>query len=305
MKNRYRLIRRAYGIYYSYDKETGHKESLQTDQRIPAERLIAAKNQAFEQPALNKGMAKVFLSAASPEFASRTWNAVMEHYVKSGVASTRDRKERVFRSRPFVVLRTLKLVDTEAIHLLNIIEHKQSGNSTQHYLRRLHNFALHLGWLLSPVMADAVWPQVRKVKFTAITEEEHERIIAREGNKERKLYYQMLWETGGSQSDIAALTWDQIDLEAGIIRFSRRKLMGKEGGDSLLRIGPRISALLAQMPPKGAHCSRPSSMRMPSTVPPSFIGAARRLAFKGAASTPTVTPGRNAPAPPECRSAKP
>jgi len=124
VKNRYRLIRRAYGIYYSYDKETGHKESLKTDQRIPAERLIAAKNQAVEQPALNKGMAKVFLSAASPEFASRTWNAVMEHYVKSGVASTRDRKERVFRSRPFAVIRTLKLVDTEAKAIIKHCEQR-------------------------------------------------------------------------------------------------------------------------------------------------------------------------------------
>jgi integrase len=211
----------------------------------------SAKNQAAEQPMLNKGMAKVYLSAASPEFASRTWADVMEHYIKTGVESTRDRKERVFRSRPFAVLRGLKLIDTEAVHLLNIIEHKKAGNSTHHYLRRLHNFALHLGWLLAPVMADAAWPQVRKVKFTAITEEEHQQIVAREQNKERRLYYQMLWETGGSQTDIACLSWEQIDLEQGIIRFSRRKLMGKEGGDSLLRVGPRLSAILAELPQEG------------------------------------------------------
>ena len=103
MKNRYRLVCRAYGIYYSLDKETGRRESLQTTQRVHAEKLLAAKNQSVEQPALNKGMAKVFLSAASPEFVTRTWADVMEHYVKSGVESTRDRKERAFRSRPFAV----------------------------------------------------------------------------------------------------------------------------------------------------------------------------------------------------------
>lgn len=65
---------------------------------------------------------------------------------------TRDRKERAFRSRPFAALKMTKLLDTEAIHLLNAIEHKQAGNSTHHYLRRLYNYALHLGWLISPVM---------------------------------------------------------------------------------------------------------------------------------------------------------
>jgi integrase len=100
-------------------------------------------------------------------------------------------------------------------------------------------------------MADAAWPQVRKVKFTAITEDEHQQIIAREQNKERRLYYQMLWETGGSQTDIACLSWDQIDLGQGIIRFSRKKLLAKEGGDSLLRIGPRLSAILAELPQAG------------------------------------------------------
>ncbi len=88
-----------------------------------------------------------------------------------------------------------KLIDTEASHFLNAIEHKQAGNSTHHYLRRLHNYGMYLGWLISPVMAEAAWPAMRKKKFTAITEEEHERIVAKEGNTERRLYYQMLWET--------------------------------------------------------------------------------------------------------------
>jgi integrase len=251
VKNRYRLVRRAYGIYYCLDKQTRKKESLETSDRVKAERLLMAKNQSVEQPALNKGMAKVYLSASSPEFATRTWSEVMEHYVKSGVESTRDRKERAFRSRPFAALKMTKLLDTEAIHLLNAIEHKQAGNSTHHYLRRLHNYALHLGWLISPVMADAAWPALRKKKFTAITAEEHERILAKERNQERKLYYQMLWETGGSQSDIAGLSWKQIDLAKGVIRFNRRKLMGKDGGSSFMRIGPRLTALLAQLPATG------------------------------------------------------
>jgi integrase len=101
-------------------------------------------------------------------------------------------------------------------------------------------------------MADAAWPQVRRKKFTAITEEEHRRIVERESNPERKLYYEMLWETGGSQADIASLHSDQVNLETETIRFRRKKLAGKEsGGESLLRIGPSLKKLLNQLPKTG------------------------------------------------------
>jgi integrase len=245
------MFRRSGGNFYVRDKVTGKGESLETADRVTAKQLLAAKNQAVAQPQLNRTMAKAYLSAKSPELVTRTWAEVMEHYVKSGVEATRDRKERAFRSRPFAMFRTLTLMDTEAIHLLAVLEHKQAGNSTHHYLRRLHNYALHLGWLLAPVMADAAWPEVRKKKFTAITEQEHMRIVAREQNLERRLYYQMLWETGGSQSDIASLSWNEIDLAAQTIHFDRRKLAGQEGGASLLRIGPRIKVILDQLPQQG------------------------------------------------------
>ena len=168
MQERYRMFRRAGGNFYTRDKITGHSESLETADRAVAKQLLTARNQAVAQPQLNRSMAKAYLSAKSPELLTRTWADVMEHYVKSGVESTRDRKERAFRSRPFAMFRTLTLMDTEAIHLLAVLEHRQAGNSTHHYMRRLHNFALHLGWLLIPIMADAAWPLVRKKKFTAI-----------------------------------------------------------------------------------------------------------------------------------------
>ena len=44
---------------------------------------------------------------------------------------------------------------------------------------------------------------------------------------------------------------DQVDLQQGVIRFSRRKLMNKDCGNSLLRIGQRLSAILAQLPQAG------------------------------------------------------
>lgn len=245
------MFRRAGGNFYAKDRVTGKSESLETADRAIAKQLLTARNQAVAQPQLNRSMAKAYLSAKSPDLLTRTWAEVMEHYVKSGVESTRDRKERAFRSRPFAMLRTLTLLDTEAIHLLAVLEHKQAGNSTHHYLRRLHNFALHLGWLLMPVMAEAAWPPIRTRKMLALTEGEHHRIVAREQNTERRLYYEMLWETGGAQSDIANLSWDRIDLVSRAIVFTRQKLEGKSGGESCLAIGSRMQAILNQLPQEG------------------------------------------------------
>lgn len=252
MQDRYWLYQRENGIFYLQDKITGKQQSLRTKDAVAAQRLLAGKNQSVEQPMLNRSMAKAYLSAKSPELATRTWTDVMEHYVKSGVEATRDRKERAFRSQPFVRLRKVTLLDTEADHLFAVLEHKKAGNSAHHYLRRLHNYALHLGWLLAPVMADAAWPAIRKKHFEAISAEEHQRIVAAEKNQERRLYYELLWETGGSQSDIAQLDWSRVDKETNTIEFLRQKLEGRSDcGLSCLCIGQRLQAILDQLPQSG------------------------------------------------------
>ena len=248
MQDRYWLYQRENGIFYLQDKITGKQQSTCTKDASAAKRLLAGKNQAVEQPMLNRSMAKAYLSGKSPELATRTWTEVMDHYCKAGVDSTRERKERAFQSAPFQRLRKVVLIDTEADHLFAVLDHKKAGNSAHHYLRRIHNYALHLGWLLAPVIADAGWPPIRAKKKLALTEEEHRRIVAREKNEERRLYYEMLWETGGAQSDIANLSWDRIDLQNCTLIFTRQKLEGKGGGESCLCIGTRIQAILDQLP---------------------------------------------------------
>ena len=47
-------------------------------------------------------------------------------------------------------------------------------------------------------------------KKRAITQDELRRITEREGNPERRDYYEVLWFTGGRQSDIAQLDAAQI-----------------------------------------------------------------------------------------------
>ena len=252
MQDRYWLYQRENGVFYLQDKVTGKQESLKTRNAAAANRLLAGKNQSVELPMLNRSMAKTYLAAKSPELMERTWADVISQYVNAGVAESRDRKERAFRSQPFMRLLKVKLLDTEADHLFAVLEHKKSGNAAHHYLRRIHNYALHLGWLLAPVMADAAWPAMRRKHFEAILEEEHLRILEKEGNDERKLYYEMLWETGGSQSDIANLHWDRFDKETNTIEFVRQKLEGRhDAGLSCLCIGSRLQAILDRLPQEG------------------------------------------------------
>jgi hypothetical protein len=98
MQNRYGYFQRANGVYYAVDLDTKRQTSLQTRSEAEATRLIAAKNQSAEVPQLNRAMAKVYASAASPELMERKWQEVMDAYVLKSVPTTRPRVARAFRS---------------------------------------------------------------------------------------------------------------------------------------------------------------------------------------------------------------
>ena len=66
-KQRFRLYRRN-GTYYTHESDTGKQISLRTK----TIGMVAARNQAAAQPVLNVAMAKVYLSAKSPELLTRT-----------------------------------------------------------------------------------------------------------------------------------------------------------------------------------------------------------------------------------------
>jgi hypothetical protein len=118
----------------------------------------------------------------------------------------------------------MKVNDTDADAFHAVLEHKKAGNSTNHYLRRLQNYAWGMRWLFEPVIPTPMWPKITKKTTYAITSEEHGQIVASEQNLEHRRYYQMLWETGGSQTDIANLSWDRVNSETNTITFYRAKL---------------------------------------------------------------------------------
>jgi len=256
MQNRYSYFKRVNGVYYALDLQFQRQTSLKTRNEAQAQRLIAAKNQASDTPQLNRAMAKVYVSATSPELMTRTWMEVMTAYASKSANGRRERVERAMRSQPFALLKKLRVNETDASVFFAVLNHKRAGNSTNHYLRRLQNFAFAMRWLFEPVIPNPEWPKIKKKQTLAISIEEHARIIASEQNLEHRLYYEMLWETGGSQSDIANLSWDRIDLREKLISFYRDKLNEREeGGEtcglSVLAIGPRLETILDQCPATG------------------------------------------------------
>jgi hypothetical protein len=186
MQERYRLFRRGNKKYYFEDSVTGKQYSSRTKDLGEARQLIAARNQAAQQPALNVLMARTYLQAKSPELLTRTWDDVLKEVEATYHGGTKDRWQRFAKSKPIDMIRKIPLVHTEASHLLAVLRHPRAGTSTNVWLRRLHNYAFDLGWLLSPVLSRKAWPPVRYKNRFGITLEEHSQIIAAEGNQERK-----------------------------------------------------------------------------------------------------------------------
>jgi integrase len=175
-----------------------------------------------------------------------------KHYASTGAVSTLKRWQKVCRSRPFALLHVLPLVETEGHHFMAVLRHADSGTSTNVWLRILHNHAVDMGWLLAPVLPKKVWPKIHYNERQGITEAEHRRILALAGEgTEEADYYEVLWETGGSQSDIATLDADRIDWDQRSILYRRMKTQNRGYEFAKVRLGARLVAVLERLPKQG------------------------------------------------------
>jgi hypothetical protein len=251
MENRYRLYRRSQAIYYIEDVVTKRQESLRTRDRNKAVALLVARNQAIAQPALNVTMAKAYLSGRSPELSTRTWIDVFEEMTTAYDGSTKKRFQSFAKSAPVQHLKRVPLIETESSHFLNTMRHPRAGSSTNKWMRIVHNRALDLGWLLAPVLARKVWPAFRTKKGIPITIEQHRRLVDAEADGEFARYLEVLWETGGAQTDIACLHRDNIDPFNQRLTFNRRKLERRSMGEVAIVIGNELKRVLGQLPAKG------------------------------------------------------
>jgi len=246
MKTRFRLYRRNKGgRYYIHDETTGKQESLHTSDRPVALRLLHAKNEAVLQPAMNLQIAQVYLQHGDPALSSRTWQHVMEQIISTKTGNTRERWEYAIRDKALDLIRNRKLIQTSSEHFLDALN--QGSVSTNVFLRRTHNYAIGMHWLPWPVLPKLHWPAVKYKEKRAITFEEHQIIINREHNPATRAYFQLLWHLGGSQTDIAMLTAEDIDWNDHTIAYQRQKT----GVTSLISFGEEVAAILQTLPQSG------------------------------------------------------
>ena len=249
MKNRYRMFvrgkHRGGKIWWWHDNQTGKQGSLQTTDKAEATLILAAKNQPEQRPEFHRQMARTYMVFSDPEGIKRTWEDVMEAIVNLQSGNTKTRWERAVESTAFDRIRDLVVAETKAEDFLAIL--KGCKVSTNVFLSRLHNFALRVNWLLAPVMPKDIWPKVHYKEKRAITFEEHQRIITRENNPERRAFYEICWHVGGSQSDMAALQSANIDWKNRTLTYYRMKT----GGKAILSIGDELETLLRSLPESG------------------------------------------------------
>jgi hypothetical protein len=245
MKLRYRLFRKKSGIFFLEDSVNRKQESLKTREKTEALRLLHARNEAHQQPAINLQIARAYLMASDPMVATRTWQHVLDAIIQTKHGATRTRWEWAARDKAFDRIRNTPLFETQAGHLLGAL---QAGTvSTNVHLRKLHNFAVAMNWLPTPVLPRKQWPALVFKPKRAITVEEHNRILARERNPERRNFYSLCWCLGGSQSDIASLLAEDINWEEGMLAYRRKKT----DTPVLIRFGGETAAILRSLPSSG------------------------------------------------------
>lgn len=273
MKKRYVLYKRGQ-TYYIEDTDLKRRTSLQTHDRATAEKLVVARNDTLCPSSVHLALGRVYLTAADPKLLERTWSLVIDEFCARGRESTQRRRRRDLGSVVFDPIRNQRLVETTADDLRAVL--KAGGAFANCELKCLHNLALGLGWLPAPIIPSKLWCLPTPQPKRAITWEEHQRIVAAEGNVERRMYYELLWEIGAAQTDGACLTAANIDWPHRTLVYARCKT----GEIACLAIGARLATLLQQLPSEGPLFPR-ISRTTDSARAAEFRRRCRLLNFQG------------------------
>jgi integrase len=246
MKRRFILYRRKLGgTFYVEDTETRKQESLGTKDRAEATSLLNARNESVRQPQLNLHIAKAYLAGTDSGVSTRTWQNALDAIIETKSGPTQDRWQRAAKEKALDLIRHRVIIETQAEHLFACL--KAGTVSTNVHLRKLHNFCLSMNWLPWPLIPKRLWPEVKFQPKRAITLEEHQLIIEREKNPERRSFYELCWHLGGSQTDIANLKAEDIDWPNQTIAYTRLKT----GSLAMIHFGPDIEAALRRLPAEG------------------------------------------------------
>jgi integrase len=208
--------------------------------------MLIALNEAGQQPAMNLSLARVYLRHSDPMVSERTWRHVIDEIIKLKSGPTQIRWRSAAKDKAFEPILDRVLIETHGEHLLDVL--RTGTVSTNAFLRKIHNFALDMNWLPASVIPKRQWPAIRYKEKRAITLKEHERIIAAEVNLERKTFYRLCWQLGGSQGDIANLKGEDIDWTNNTVSFFRKKT----GVPVLVHLGAESLNVFKDLPSEGA-----------------------------------------------------
>jgi integrase len=273
MKHRFILFRRG-RVFYCEDTTTRQQESLRTRDEGEARTLLHARNEAFRQPVLNLQIARTYLTATDPEIAKRTWRAVMDEMAKTKTGVTLARHHTAMKDAAFDQIRDLPILETQVTHFTRALE--EGCVSTNIFLRRLHIFAVGMGWLPWPILPKKRWPKIQFKEKRAVTWAEHRAIVGAEQNAERRAFYECCWHLGGAQSDVAHLTAEDIDWTQKVVSFHRKKT----GSASIIRFGGELERVLKTLPQFGPLFPNHRALRETHRAK-EFWRACRRVKISG------------------------
>ena len=72
VRKKFRMFLRG-SVFWCQDNDTRKQESLGTKDREEAERFLAAKNEAYRNPAINLQIARAYLMVSDHRAATRSW----------------------------------------------------------------------------------------------------------------------------------------------------------------------------------------------------------------------------------------
>jgi integrase len=241
-------------MYYLHDNETGRRATLETKDKVLANELLVAKNESAREPTLNLQKARVYILGSDPDAVTRTWEDALGALIASKPADSENRARlvRFSKEKALKPLLDVALLETRAEQVLNVL--CDGGVSTNTFLHRVQNFCVGMNWLPCAVLPAKLWPPVKYKGKRATKYEEHQRIVAREHNPERRTFYELCWHLGGSQSDVASLNAEDVDWTDLTVCYNRKKLASLDETQikpPLIRIGTTCAAILLSLSQTG------------------------------------------------------
>ena len=169
----------------------------------------------------------------------------MDEMGKCKTGNTKKRWDVAMKDPTFALLENVILIKTQAEHFLEVL--RKGTVSTNVFLRRIHKLALDMNWIPRAIIPKRQWPRIEFRNKRAITWAEHQKLIAKERNPEYLAFYNLLWQLGGSQSDIANLCVENISWQDCTLAYSRMKT----GSNVIIHFGETVAVILKSLPLAG------------------------------------------------------